>query len=521
MSCRIPITLLLLVGLLPLVGCGSSTPASFRVREDVTKLMEGRYDREKKRRVGDARGKVTETVNEFFGSPSDLVVWERLPVDFGGHHGKVVVPEDPDYDTDSSIKVEWLATAAAVERDEAEELGGAERQPAAKLRIPAGTRAIYRPVPPKVEEGEEPPETPEPTELVVAAYDHESGVLTFTEALPMTPEAGAKLLIDPGEKLKYGKRLYLEHCMHCHGVTGDGNGPTARYLNPKPRDYRSGVFKFTSTNTTQNARREDLARIVRNGIPGTYMPSFLLLTDDEMSAIVEYVRWLACRGRVEQYLADDLSKQRSYTAEAYSEADREGREALIDEFEAFLASSDEFDSWTAVFRRAVDTAVVAPWTNAEAESALIVPTVPRIDPTEDPESIARGRKLYEGGKAKCVNCHGPAGKGDGLQTRDFQLVKGTTKTHAEPGLYDDWGNPIAPRNLTLGLYRGGRRPLDLFYRIKAGIKGTPMPAAAVSDAEIWDLVNYVMSLPYDAPPATSEPGPEATAGEPSPVPGDS
>src|SRR5688500_2705959 len=28
--------------------------------------------------------------------------------------------------------------------------------------------------------------------------------------------------------------LYREHCAHCHGITGDGNGPTAAFLNPYP-----------------------------------------------------------------------------------------------------------------------------------------------------------------------------------------------------------------------------------------------------------------------------------------------
>ena len=41
--------------------------------------------------------------------------------------------------------------------------------------------------------------------------------------------------------------LYREHCAHCHGITGDGVGPTATFLNPYPRDYRKGQFKFKST----------------------------------------------------------------------------------------------------------------------------------------------------------------------------------------------------------------------------------------------------------------------------------
>jgi hypothetical protein len=58
----------------------------------------------------------------------------------------------------------------------------------------------------------------------------------------------------------------------------------------------------------------------------------------------------------------------------------------------------------------------------------------------------------------------------------------------------------------MGIYRGGRRPLDIFRRIHQGIAGTPMPAAgrdeknptgALKPEEIWNLVDYVRSLPFE------------------------
>jgi hypothetical protein len=81
-------------------------------------------------------------------------------------------------------------------------------------------------------------------------------------------------------------------------------------------------------------------------------------------------------------------------------------------------------------------------------------------------------------------------------------------------LFDDWNKDktdenivfwrlprqhLDPRNLRLGVYRGGRRPVDLYRRVYSGIKGTPMPAAGnvLQPNQIWDLVNYVLSLPYD------------------------
>ena len=82
-------------------------------------------------------------------------------------------------------------------------------------------------------------------------------------------------------------------------------------------------------------------------------------------------------------------------------------------------------------------------------------------------------------------------------------VPGSDKNYEKRGLHDTWGNPLQPRNLTLGQYRGGRRPVDVFRRIYAGIKGTPMPGfgrTALKDEEIWDVVNYVMSLQYETTP---------------------
>jgi hypothetical protein len=76
-----------------------------------------------------------------------------------------------------------------------------------------------------------------------------------------------------------------------------------------------------------------------------------------------------------------------------------------------------------------------------------------------------------------------------------------------------------PRNLRKGIYRGGRRRIDLFSRMHAGIAGTPMPGVGaaspgaqgtLTEAEIWNIVDYVLSLPYE--PA-SNPQPALTLNE--------
>lgn len=85
-----------------------------------------------------------------------------------------------------------------------------------------------------------------------------------------------------------------------------------------------------------------------------------------------------------------------------------------------------------------------------------------------------GRKLY---LENCAACHGPWGTGDGL---DMPL--------------DERGKPITVRDLTSGKFRGGTGEEEIFKRIRCGIPGTPMSAAAASDEEIWQLVRYVRFL---------------------------
>src|SRR4051794_15817034 len=70
-----------------------------------------------------------------------------------------------------------------------------------------------------------------------------------------------------------GYALYRKHCLHCHGVSGAGDGPTAEFLYPRPRDYRPGIFKFTSTNPVDaKPTRDDLRKTVLYGLHGTSMP---------------------------------------------------------------------------------------------------------------------------------------------------------------------------------------------------------------------------------------------------------
>ena len=120
-----------------------------------------------------------------------------------------------------------------------------------------------------------------------------------------------KIAAGPAYKDAEGNQhgLYRLHCAHCHGVTGGGDGPTAPFLNPYPRDYRPGVFKYKSTFGAAKPSHDDLKRVLVHGVAGTSMPSFRTLPDNEIEALVEYVRYLSVRGETEIRLIEYLASE--------------------------------------------------------------------------------------------------------------------------------------------------------------------------------------------------------------------
>jgi mono/diheme cytochrome c family protein len=387
--------------------------------------------------------------------------------------------------------------------------------------------------------------------------------------------------------------LYREHCVHCHGISGDGNGPTAAFLNPYPRDYRMGLYKFKSSKKGEKPTDEDLRRILNNGIPGTAMPSFALLPEAEITALVGYVKYLSMRGETERrllaYATQELSDPFDTLYPQYITLSEEQQKLVaaggndptlqaipgrlkqvynqlydirssakrfepkkveepeaVEDMPAKIKELDEAVTQLEADVKAykpprmyeiadatgaatdadktqlkeqlqpfLDIAkeVIEPWTTAQS---VEVPAPPEGWDPNDQESIARGRALFYGPIANCFSCHGESALGDGQ--RDF---------------YDDWsgewvekGKPEAtdlyvaagalpprnlfPRNLRLGLYRGGRRPVDIYWRLINGIDGAQMPAVPMlaegdppgtkklSQQDLWDLINFVRSLPYEA-----------------------
>lgn len=303
-------------------------------------------------------------------------------------------------------------------------------------------------------------------------------------------------LDDPS--LIQGRGLYRQHCVHCHGINGDGKGPTAYTLNPYPRDFTMGIFKFNSTAIGEPSTEEDLHQILINGINGTAMPSFALLNRGEIDSLVDYVKYLGVRGMAERLLVEKATEV----------AGEDDETIAIDPDE--LIGDEDGDGVGAI---------VGAWTAAKTAVEPDAPNVPIV--SEDPAgwsdekktelfaSVDRGRDLYYTAKANCYSCHGPTQLGDGnlglydswsKELYNWQSV--TDEDGSKKAEYLALGGLepriIRPRNLRIGQYRGGRRPLDIFYRVHNGIDGAGMPAAnGLTHDEIWDIVNYVLWLPYE------------------------
>ena len=448
---KLPNFITVAVALSTIVGCGTGRSPQFIVSDDTDSL------------VKPARDAVEEELLSGFGTPADLVVWPELNVDFGLYTGSV---KGKVLNTPGALIVSGLSSS----HGEAtyEQLTGIL---GAAVMVPSGDATCRV-------------QTIEPVEGSSSEYRVQISDENGVAADPGIDDGGEIRIV--GDGLQKGRSLYSRHCMHCHGSSGDGN-PTAKYFNVRPRDYRKGIYKFTSTKSSVLASRDDLYRIVKLGAPGTYMPSFMLLPDDEVVALVEYIRWLSMRGQYEGKLTASLKTDFPKTRlEEESSAD------VAKEFDDYWASTGPDDIEFAT------SSIKEDWTLPEDPASVVRPATGRPEAT--PESIARGRAIFIGVKAKCASCHGEAARGDGPSTEIVNELPGQPGVKGEkPGLYDVWGNIVKPRDLTLGIYRGGRRPIDIYRRISEGIKGTPMQAfgTTFNEEEIWDVVNYVLSVPFD------------------------
>lgn len=104
--------------------------------------------------------------------------------------------------------------------------------------------------------------------------------LSIPSKPPVTPEFLAR-----------GKTVYVQNCVACHGVNGDGKGDAAAFLLPKPRNFAQANYRLRSTPTGRLPTDADLFRAVSLGMPGTPMPPWQVnLSGDDRWAVVEYIK---------------------------------------------------------------------------------------------------------------------------------------------------------------------------------------------------------------------------------------
>lgn len=105
-----------------------------------------------------------------------------------------------------------------------------------------------------------------------------SGAVLAREVAPQeTPEEDAEL--------DEGRQLFGEQCQPCHGAGGKGDGPAARFLNPKPQDLTDGVWEYAADGSL-----EAVIRVVRDGVDNTGMTPFgKVLTEEEIRAVSRFV----------------------------------------------------------------------------------------------------------------------------------------------------------------------------------------------------------------------------------------
>ena len=98
--------------------------------------------------------------------------------------------------------------------------------------------------------------------------------------------------------------------------------------------------------------------------------------------------------------------------------------------------------------------------------------------------IKLGKVVYQ--KAKCWECHGKEGYGDGESAEKLK---------------DDWLQPISPTNFRQQILKRGLKIEDIYLTIATGLSGTPMPSFydSLSQDEILALAYYIKSIAPQRP----------------------
>ncbi len=87
-----------------------------------------------------------------------------------------------------------------------------------------------------------------------------------------------------------GAQIYQLYCVTCHGVKGDGQGPVGKTLDPPPRDFTKGDFKYGSSD-------KDVFEVISNGAASKggsplMAPWGSVIPEADRWALVKHIRTL-------------------------------------------------------------------------------------------------------------------------------------------------------------------------------------------------------------------------------------
>lgn len=102
---------------------------------------------------------------------------------------------------------------------------------------------------------------------------------------------------DTGD-VEHGRALYTKNCVDCHGIDGDGNGPRAHFIFPKPRNFLDDEVRRTLS-------RHRLFSGIKFGITGREMPAWgKVLSDEEIADVTAFV--------YQRFILTDASTEPNY-----------------------------------------------------------------------------------------------------------------------------------------------------------------------------------------------------------------
>lgn len=126
----------------------------------------------------------------------------------------------------------------------------------------------------------------------------------FAAAFTVSGGEGIAPVKKPDWSLYYaGEYVYERNCQVCHGRRGDGKGKWAGNIQPKPRSFKHANFKYRSTPFGKLPTDEDLKRTIRGGRSNTAMGMFTKLSERDLKAVVEYIKFFSPKWRDPEFFA--------------------------------------------------------------------------------------------------------------------------------------------------------------------------------------------------------------------------